>query len=1038
MPGLQGNQGNQGYQGGTGYQGAASTVQGPIGLQGYQGFQGDPGPIGYQGTTGSTGATGPAGSLTTTAGGAYVENTYSVVTSPQDPIFGNTAMLINQNESLVALPTVTAVSRVTGSLTYTATFSAPHNLLPPPDGTGANGSSPRLANKIFSISNAVPAIPASGSVTYVTSVPHSYAVGDYVTVYDIVESGSVGSGGSLTIEGKITSVTPTAGLSGNITNSQPTITVNSVLGFPTVGPFTIAVNPGLTQEVMTVTSVSGNVWTVTRTAGVSATSGTIVVQVGATNNTTFIVANTTAKSYTSGGKAVVNGQKLSFLNFLPTGLPTDAQVLEVPSTTTIKFLNRSYSSTTLTRYGYCVTIPRQYTADVGVLTGLTYPRAILDISGINYIGNPGNIPTFSASSYSQGGISVWGIGPVMQNSMSYSNIAIKDYYIVVNDGTNICLTKPGRALTALVPNDTSKQSNTIVGQYISGSTTGPYTSGTTKFPDGLYIRDMKYTVSTSTQTLYVGKSDISTDMGTSLTLSPSTPLNGSITSGAGTLTVSSASGFPTSGQFAIQIDNEQMLVTDGQGTTTWTVTRGFNYSAAASHTTGATVYLCYQTIAASPIIAGEGVVNAPTIASINGPTPMVKNRLIPQGGSDNHPGSGQGWSIGYWDGPLFMGYKYQGAQTGSLTDIQSVGFVSSPFATSGASGSLRYDILANDVTLGTADSSLPTTIDSTWDVHAGLVIGDLYGDGVNVFPWSASNHNIGIRNSSTTVYPPDPRGPKFVTAGSSIDVTDMGTQIEIASTSAVTLSTSAPIISIPGQATIRGKDALDANATATWVPSNGRTLNIVNTGMYGVTFTSGGGAATTVATNSTGTTATSSIGLAPSGSAVSLGNINSFPATGLFVIQMGSEQMLVTNPRLTPSGTIGFTLVRGYNGTTIPGTTYASGTTITLVGLLPATTTLNVTSATGFPGSGNYTISVNGEQMTVTAGQGTTAWTVTRGANGTTPVYIPPGAPITYSPTTKLSLGATSRTVNTGGCLSLIYNNSLGRWIETGFNAGGL
>ena len=45
-------------------------------------------------------------------------------------------------------------------------------------------------------------------------------------------------------------------------------------------------------------------------------------------------------------------------------------------------------------------------------------------------------------------------------------------------------------------------------------------------------------------------------------------------------------------------------------------------------------------------------------------------------------------------------------------------------------------------------------------------------------------------------------------------------------------------------------------------------------------------------------------------------------------------------------------------------------------------TTLNVASAAGFPGSGNYNVQVDTEVMTVTAGQGTTAWTVTRGANG--------------------------------------------------------
>jgi hypothetical protein len=47
-----------------------------------------------------------------------------------------------------------------------------------------------------------------------------------------------------------------------------------------------------------------------------------------------------------------------------------------------------------------------------------------------------------------------------------------------------------------------------------------------------------------------------------------------------------------------------------------------------------------------------------------------------------------------------------------------------------------------------------------------------------------------------------------------------------------------------------------------------------------------------------------------------------------------------------------------------------------------SSTTLNVASDSGFPGSGQYSVQVDTEVMTVTGGQGTTAWTVTRGANG--------------------------------------------------------
>ena len=62
------------------------------------------------------------------------------------------------------------------------------------------------------------------------------------------------------------------------------------------------------------------------------------------------------------------------------------------------------------------------------------------------------------------------------------------------------------------------------------------------------------------------------------------------TAGQGTITVASAAGFPTSGSYYIRIDNEVMQVTGGQGTTTWTVTRGqLGTAPPVSHAAGATV-----------------------------------------------------------------------------------------------------------------------------------------------------------------------------------------------------------------------------------------------------------------------------------------------------------------------------------------------------------------------------------------------------------------------------------------------------------------
>jgi len=69
----------------------------------------------------------------------------------------------------------------------------------------------------------------------------------------------------------------------------------------------------------------------------------------------------------------------------------------------------------------------------------------------------------------------------------------------------------------------------------------------------------------------------------------STTLSSAITSGATTMNVPSAAGFPTSGTYRIRLDDEDMTVTGGAGGTTWTITRAVNGTTAAAHSAGATV-----------------------------------------------------------------------------------------------------------------------------------------------------------------------------------------------------------------------------------------------------------------------------------------------------------------------------------------------------------------------------------------------------------------------------------------------------------------
>jgi hypothetical protein len=69
-----------------------------------------------------------------------------------------------------------------------------------------------------------------------------------------------------------------------------------------------------------------------------------------------------------------------------------------------------------------------------------------------------------------------------------------------------------------------------------------------------------------------------------------TTLNGAISSSVTSITVTANTTFPASGSYTIIVDNEEMTVTAGQGTNSWTVTRGANGTQAASHSSGANVY----------------------------------------------------------------------------------------------------------------------------------------------------------------------------------------------------------------------------------------------------------------------------------------------------------------------------------------------------------------------------------------------------------------------------------------------------------------
>jgi hypothetical protein len=91
--------------------------------------------------------------------------------------------------------------------------------------------------------------------------------------------------------------------------------------------------------------------------------------------------------------------------------------------------------------------------------------------------------------------------------------------------------------------------------------------------------------------------------------SAATTLSAAMTDTTGTsMSVTSATGFPSSGQYRIKVDSELFIVTGGQGTTTWTVTRGAESSTAATHSNGAAVTHVVTAASLARVVEGRAVV----------------------------------------------------------------------------------------------------------------------------------------------------------------------------------------------------------------------------------------------------------------------------------------------------------------------------------------------------------------------------------------------------------------------------------------------
>jgi hypothetical protein len=140
-----------------------------------------------------------------------------------------------------------------------------------------------------------------------------------------------------------------------------------------------------------------------------------------------------------------------------------------------------------------------------------------------------------------------------------------------------------------------------------------------------------------------------------------TTLAAALTASQTSITVASASGFPTS-QFHIRIDDETMTVTGGFGTTTWTVTRGANSTTASTHLNGQTV-LNYD---AAP--SGELTWNATT------KTLIVQGTIFIDGSAkigNSAMNTYNGQAALYLSGTLRGAGSLCGASSGSACDFAS-------------------------------------------------------------------------------------------------------------------------------------------------------------------------------------------------------------------------------------------------------------------------------------------------------------------------------------------------------------------------------
>jgi len=218
----------------------------------------------------------------------------------------------------------------------------------------------------------------------------------------------------------------------------------------------------------------------------------------------------------------------------------------------------------------------------------------------------------------------------------------------------------------------------------------------------------------------------------------STTLNGAITNSATSITVASASGWPSSGNYYARIGpvgaegtdglNEVVLVTGGQGTTTWTVTRGQLGTTGTAFASGVVVNNNLARCNTAAFSGTDGTSNASTTftsASATFNATVVGNHL--------RLASGTNGTVGYYRITAFTDANTitldRNCSTGAMTNgAWKIGGAAANISTSAifnsSSAAGNKCVPGNIIYIRGAGSRLPSVADYTVTTEMYVVQGD--------------------------------------------------------------------------------------------------------------------------------------------------------------------------------------------------------------------------------------------------------------------------------------------------------------------------